>query len=109
MLARFGAGRALLLKMAKKPGNGPTDEEMARAWFKLRFIAESGGRVVQTEVSGGDPGYAETSKMLAESAMCLALDRAALPAVSGVLTPAVAMGELLLARLQRAGLKFRVL
>jgi short subunit dehydrogenase-like uncharacterized protein len=47
--------------------------------------------------------------MLAESAMCLALDRAALPNKSGVLTPAVAMGELLLARLQRAGLRFRVL
>ena len=93
MLARFGAGRALLLKIATKPGRGPTDEEMARAWFKLRFIAESGGRVVQTEVSGGDPGYGETSKMLAESAMCLALDRAALPAVSGVLTPAVRWGS----------------
>ena len=46
--------------------------------------------------------------MLAESALCLALDRAALPALSGVLTPAIAMGELLLARLQRAGLTFKV-
>jgi short subunit dehydrogenase-like uncharacterized protein len=109
VLARFAAGRALLLKVAQKPGRGPSDEEMQRSWFKLRFIAESGARVVQTEVSGGDPGYGETSKMLAESALCLALDRAALPAASGVLTPAVAMGDLLLTRLQRAGLRFRVL
>jgi len=76
---------------------------------KLRFIAQSGARVVQTEVSGGDPGYGETSKMLAESGMCLALDRASLPPGSGVLTPAVAMGDVLLSRLQRAGLQFRVL
>jgi saccharopine dehydrogenase (NAD+, L-glutamate forming) len=109
LLARFALGRALLLRLAKQPGRGPSDEVMARSWFKLRFIAESSARVVQTEVSGGDPGYGETSKMLAESAMCLALDRAALPVKSGVLTPAVAMGELLLARLQRAGLTFRVL
>jgi len=59
-------------------------------------------------VAGGDPGYGETSKMLAESAMCLALDRASLPARGGVLTPAEAMGDVLLERLQRAGLKFSV-
>jgi short subunit dehydrogenase-like uncharacterized protein len=58
-------------------------------------------------VSGGDPGYGETSKMLGESAMCLAFD--SLPARSGQLTPAVAMGATLTDRLQRAGIKFRVL
>jgi saccharopine dehydrogenase (NAD+, L-glutamate forming) len=81
---------------------------MRRAWFKLHFVAECDGRTLHTEVAGGDPGYGETSKMLAESALCLALDRPNLPDRSGVLTPAIAMGDLLLARLQRAGLTFRM-
>jgi short subunit dehydrogenase-like uncharacterized protein len=59
-----------------------------------------------TEVTGGDPGYGETSKMLAESALCLAHDE--LPARTGQLTPAVAMGQALIDRLQRAGIEFRV-
>ena len=72
------------------------------------YVAECAGKTVLTEVAGGDPGYVETSKMLAESALCLARDRAALPARAGVLTPAEAMGDPLLDRLQRAGLKFSV-
>ena len=59
-----------------------------------------------TEVSGGDPGYGETSKMLAESALCLARDK--LQERAGQLTPAVAMGQPLIDRLQRAGIGFRV-
>lgn len=59
-----------------------------------------------TEVSGGDPGYDETAKMLAEAALALALDD--LPATSGQVTTAVAMGDALLERLTAAGLRFRV-
>ena len=52
-----------------------------------------------------DPGYGSSSKMLAESAVCLAKDK--LPNTSGVLTPSVAMGDSLLKRLeQNAGLTF---
>lgn len=109
LLARFAPLRALLLRLAQKSGKGPSEEQIQRSWFKFRLVAECGGRVLHTEVSGGDPGYGETSKMLAESALCLATDRASLPEASGVLTPAIAMGDLLLARLQRAGLRFRVL
>jgi short subunit dehydrogenase-like uncharacterized protein len=109
LLARIPPLRALLLAFAKRSGDGPSEEVRAKSWFKLRFIAESGGKKVQTEVSGGDPGYGETSKMLAESALCLARDRERLPARAGVLTPAAAMGDALLERLQRAGLKFEVL
>ena len=68
------------------------------------FVAESGGHTVHTRVSGGDPGYTETAKMLAESAICLALDEN--PNVSGQVTTATAMGDALLARLQRAGIAF---
>ncbi|MFE5301070.1 saccharopine dehydrogenase family protein [Streptomyces sp. NPDC056632] len=89
-----------------EPGQGPSAERRARSWFSVRFVGEGGGRRVFTEVSGGDPGYDETAKMLAESALCLALDD--LPKTSGQVTTAVAMGDALLARLQNAGLRFRV-
>jgi short subunit dehydrogenase-like uncharacterized protein len=105
-LVRFAPFRALFLAAAKKPGEGPTEAQMDRAWFKLRFIAECDDRVLRTEVSGGDLGYRETSKILGESAMCLALDRAVLPARAGLLTPVEAMGEKLLDRVERAGLRF---
>ncbi|MBT2448940.1 saccharopine dehydrogenase NADP-binding domain-containing protein [Streptomyces sp. ISL-43] len=89
-----------------EPGRGPDAQRRARSWFTVRFVGEGGGRRVFTEVSGGDPGYGETAKMLAESALCLAYD--ALPEVSGQLTTAVAMGDALLDRLQKAGIRFRV-
>ncbi|GAA2216852.1 saccharopine dehydrogenase family protein [Micromonospora olivasterospora] len=88
-------------------GQGPTAEQRARSWFRVRFLGSGGGRRVVTEVSGGDPGYDETAKMLAESALCLALDD--LPPTSGQVTPVTAMGDALLARLTAAGLTFRVL
>jgi len=101
--------RAFLLKSVKASGTGPSAEQRAKSWFKLHFIAHVGDVELHTEVAGGDPGYTETSKMLAHAAMCLALDRDALPVAAGVLTPAQAMGDRLLARLQGAGLQFRVL
>lgn len=90
----------------KDPGDGPSPEQRARSWFNLRSVGEADGRRVVTEVSGGDPGYGETSKMLAQSALCLAHDQ--LPETAGQVTPAVAMGDALRARLQRAGLRFEV-
>jgi short subunit dehydrogenase-like uncharacterized protein len=87
-------------------GDGPTEERREKAWFRVRFVGEGGGRRVVTEVSGGDPGYGETAKMLGESALCLAFDD--LPKTSGQVTTAVAMGDRLVERLVRAGLTFRV-
>jgi short subunit dehydrogenase-like uncharacterized protein len=98
--------RKLLLKI-KPSGEGPGEAERARSWFKVRFVGEGGGKRVVTEVSGGDPGYGETSKMLAESALCLAFDE--LPPSAGQVTTAAAMGDALLTRLQRAGIAFQVL
>jgi len=103
-LAQLPVTRNLLLKF-KDPGDGPTPEQQAKAWFNVRFRAEAAGRELVTEVSGGDPGYGETSKMLAESALCLAHDELADRA--GQLTPAVAMGQTLIDRLVRAGIGFR--
>ena len=79
----------------------------AKSWFTVRFVGEGGGKRVVHEVSGGDPGYTETAKMLAESALCLAFDDK--PPTAGQVTTAVAMGDALIARLQRAGIAFEVL
>jgi len=102
-LAQFPMTRRWLFSK-KNPGDGPTPERRAKSWFRVRFVGTGGGRRVVTEVSGGDPGYGETSKMLAESALSLAFDD--LPARAGQLTPVAAMGDFLLARLQRAGIQF---
>jgi short subunit dehydrogenase-like uncharacterized protein len=106
VLAPLPPTRKLLLKL-KAPGEGPSEAERERSWFKVTFVGEGGGRRVVTEVSGGDPGYSETSKMLAESGLCLAFDE--LPQSAGQVTTATAMGDALLERLQRAGISFRVL
>lgn len=87
-------------------GEGPDEARRARSWFTVDFIAEGDGRSVHTRVSGGDPGYDETAKMLAESALCLAFDDN--PATAGQVTTAQAMGENLLARLRAAGIRFDV-
>ncbi|MGB2567951.1 saccharopine dehydrogenase family protein [Micromonospora citrea] len=114
-----GVGMAGLVGLVKLPptrrwllgrlssGQGPSAEVRAKSWFTVRFVGEGGGRKVLTEVAGGDPGYDETAKMLAESALCLALDD--LPPTSGQVTPVTAMGDALLDRLVAAGMTFRVL
>src|SRR5690606_2284824 len=94
--------------LAKVPqGSGPSVSKRERCWFTVDFVGEAGPTTVHTRVSGGDPGYTETAKMLAESALCLALDD--LPETAGQVTTAVAMGDALLARLQAAGMRFEVL
>ncbi|WP_433169431.1 saccharopine dehydrogenase family protein [Kribbella sp. CA-247076] len=99
------ARTALLKRLAS--GEGPSPERRARSWFNVRFVGRGGGRQVITEVAGGDPGYDETAKMLAESALCLALDD--LPETAGQTTTAAAMGPALRERLVSAGLTFATL
>jgi short subunit dehydrogenase-like uncharacterized protein len=96
---RFLAGR-------RAPGEGPSEAQRAGNCFKVHFFGEGGGERVHTVVSGGDPGYGETAKMLAHSALCLAFDD--LPATAGQVTTAHAMGDALMARLDAAGITFRV-
>ena len=61
---------------------------------------------VTTEVAGGDPGYTETSVMISEAALCLAVDD--LPVTAGQVTTASALGPALRTRLQSAGISFDV-
>jgi len=105
LLSQLPPTRSMLLS-AIKPGDGPSVEQRAKGWFKVRFVGEGGGKRVVAEVSGGDPGYGETAKMLAESALCLAFDD--LPKTSGQLTTATAMGDALIKRLRSAGIAFEI-
>ncbi|PXY20440.1 saccharopine dehydrogenase [Prauserella sp. PE36] len=104
VLAQIPPARTALGRL-RKPGEGPSEQRRAKSWFNVRFTGEGGGKRVVTEVAGGDPGYDETAKMLSESALCLAFDD--LPATSGQVTTAVAMGDALLERLRKAGLTIR--
>ncbi len=98
--------RSQLVKL-KAAGTGPSAERRAASWFNVRMTgtAPSGRAVV--EVRGGDPGYDETAKMVAETALCLLLDEN--PEHSGQVTTATACGDALLARLRAAGIAFEVL
>jgi saccharopine dehydrogenase (NAD+, L-glutamate forming) len=89
-----------------KQGDGPDERRRTKSWFSVDFVAEGDGRTLHTRVSGGDPGYDETAKMLAEAALCLIFDDN--PTTAGQVTTAQAMGDALLARLQAAGLRFEV-
>ena len=107
----FGFTRGLLERFVlPKPGEGPNREQRENGFFDLRqFGTLPDGTIVRSRITGDrDPGYGSTSKMLAESGVCLASND--LPSGGGVLTPAAAMGNVLLGRLQEnAGLSFEIL
>jgi len=94
------------LKKKVPAGQGPSQGRRDASWFTVDFIGEGGGQQIHTRVSGGDPGYTDTAKMLAESALSLAFDDN--PTVAGQVTTATALGDSLLRRLQEVGLKFEV-
>lgn len=97
----------LLQKMLPKPGDGPSRHERENGYFNLLLIGKlPNGELMRVRVKGDrDPGYGSTSKMLAESAVCLALDD--LEVSGGLWTPSTALGAALMRRLiQSAGLTF---
>ena len=89
-----------------KSGEGPSEKIRISGYYNLRFYLTQQNKIYLSKVIGDmDPGYGSTSKMLAESAVCLALDKT--PKTYGILTPSVALGDPLLKRLQEnAGLTF---
>ena len=90
--------RALLAKVPQ--GDGPTDAQMDAGWFTLTIVGEGGGQRVVCEVAGGDPGYRETSRMLADATLCLAVD--GLPRPPARCTTAQAHRPVLRARLKQS-------
>lgn len=94
-----------------KSGEGPSKSEQENGFFDIRFFGETAnGDTIQTKVTGDrDPGYGSTSRMLAQSALCLAQDVSKEEIEGGFWTPASAMGDKLLARLEsHSGLSFQV-
>jgi len=93
---------------APKPGEGPSREEREAGYYEILFSgATDDGRTVKLVVTGDrDPGYGSTSKMIAETALCLLRD---VPeGQGGIFTPGAALGAKLVGRLEaRAGLSFR--
>jgi short subunit dehydrogenase-like uncharacterized protein len=101
----FGPSRALLDPFLPAPGQGPDEKTRHAGFFRIQIHTRTstGVRYLARIEAQGDPGYAATSVMLGESALCLALDRDRLPDRAGVLTPATAMGATLASRLTSAG------
>ena len=91
-----------------KPGEGPNEKERENGYFSIRFyvFTEDSESSIFKVTGDKDPGYGSTSKMLAESAVCLAKDN--VNSNYGILTPSYAMGDHLLERLEsKAGLSFK--
>jgi short subunit dehydrogenase-like uncharacterized protein len=102
--------RPLVDRLLPSPGQGPGEAARAAGRFRMevRTTTDSGRRYLATVAAQGDPGYAATAVMFAESALCLAGDEARLPRRAGVLTPATAMGEALVDRLRARGFTITV-
>jgi short subunit dehydrogenase-like uncharacterized protein len=95
----------LVERIAPKPGTGPSERTRERGHYTVETYTTttSGVRYRATMSQKGDPGYKATSVLLGESGLALALDRGRLSDLRGVLTPAAAMGDALLARFPAAG------
>jgi short subunit dehydrogenase-like uncharacterized protein len=106
----FPVSRKVLDRVLPSPGEGPSEEAREKGFFTMEVHTRtpSGARHVCHVAAKGDPGYKATALMLGESALCLALDEERLPERAGVLTPATAMGAVLVDRLRAAGMTLDV-
>jgi short subunit dehydrogenase-like uncharacterized protein len=97
--------RKLVERIAPKPGTGPGERAREQGHYTVETYTTTmtGARYRATMSQKGDPGYKATSVLLGESGLALALDRDRLSDLRGVLTPAAAMGDALMARFPAAG------
>jgi short subunit dehydrogenase-like uncharacterized protein len=90
------------------PGEGPSKEERETGFYEIAFVAEmpEGERLTAVVRGDKDPGYGSTSRMIAESALCLLRDVPA-EGKGGIWTAGALMPEPLKARLEtHAGIRF---
>ena len=104
ILVRFAATRNWLFNRFR-PGTGPSAETRSKSRFEVRAIGQAGKLQMETIVSGGDPGYDETAKMLTEAAFTMRDRLAAHRLISGVRTPVEALGMDLVDRLRKEGIR----
>jgi short subunit dehydrogenase-like uncharacterized protein len=97
----------LVERIAPKPGTGPSERARETGHYTVETYTTTttGARYKATMSQKGDFGYKATSVLLGESGLALALDRDRLSDLRGVLTPAAAMGDALMARFPDAGVK----
>ena len=103
--------RNLLKSALPAQGEGPSPETIEKGSFVIDLLAlhpTDASKNLRARVTADrDPGYGATSKMLGESAVCLALDE--LDAGGGCLTPSTAMGMTLINRLvEKGGMTFEI-
>ncbi|MEM6928983.1 MAG: saccharopine dehydrogenase NADP-binding domain-containing protein [Myxococcota bacterium] len=100
----FGYPLGEPINFRPEPGQGPPSWMIEQGGFTMEVMASTpDGRTAIAEVRGkGDPGYGATSKMLGETALCLAHDGDDHPESAGVLTPSTALGDVLVSRLGSA-------
>tara|TARA_Y100000591_G_scaffold166451_1_gene143589 strand:- start:6 stop:650 length:645 start_codon:yes stop_codon:yes gene_type:complete len=98
--------RHIIRRFLPKPGEGPDEETRENGWFKGLFKVEAAdGEIKYFQIYGeGDPGYKATAQMVCESAMTLAISDEL--ETGGVLTSAYGLGNPLLKRLIKSGIKF---
>jgi short subunit dehydrogenase-like uncharacterized protein len=94
----------LVERIAPKPGTGPSElaRESGHYTVETYTTTTTGARYRARLSQKGDPGYKATSVLLGECGLALATDRDRLSDLRGVLTPAAAMGDVLLARFPAA-------
>jgi short subunit dehydrogenase-like uncharacterized protein len=93
-----------------KPGEGPDRRSREGGFFTVDLLGLSEEGQLWCRVKDNlDPGYGSTSKMLAESAIALALQSEDLPQCYGCVTPATGIGQVLIDRLKEAGMQFTIL
>jgi short subunit dehydrogenase-like uncharacterized protein len=102
--------RKLAQRMMPAPGEGPSEASMAKGFFKADHIGQSAqGHKLRAIISDQlDAGNGATVKMMCESALALAENEAQLPKAAGVITPSVALGDVLEKRLLAVGMRVEV-
>lgn len=104
--------RELLSKhVLPKSGSGPSKEEQKNGYFDIRLFGQTASNdTINTKVTGDkDPGYGSTSRMLSQAALCLAQDISKDAVGGGFWTPASAMGNSLMKRLEaHSGISFEI-
>jgi short subunit dehydrogenase-like uncharacterized protein len=100
--------RALVSRFLPSSGEGPDLHAREHGRFRVAIdgVADDGSRARVLVSADRDPGYGATSIMLGQSALCLAEDT--LPLRTGFLTPATAMGAILVDRLRKANIRFEL-
>lgn len=108
--ANYVAKQDTFGKNPPKPGEGPSKDERENGFYEAAFYGGEGDDMMVAVVTGDkDPGYGSTSKMISEAALCLTRDVSRDTTPGGVYTPAPAMGNALIERLeQHAGLSFKM-